>query len=141
MKDLHGLCATLAPSTLTPQGSGPVTVNPDMRACAPSVIRTTAATGFPFRDSCADGVSVGGDLITVVGPPPLRVRSLSMTTSSVYVPGRTMIVSPGRAWFTAAWIEGTPDGTTMMPCASAGPVNPLPPIVATPSQRSLLAKA
>ena len=98
-------CNTATPETI-PHGSGPLTVSPDIRTCAPCATRTIAYKGLPLRPT-AYGVSAAGDLTSVApAPAPWSVRSLPITSSSVYVPLLTLIVSPGAAASTAAWIVG-----------------------------------
>ena len=59
------------------------------------------------------GTSVrGARMIVTPRPAPLIRRALWIVTCSTYVPGSTLIVSPGLAASTADWIVGYAEGTT-----------------------------
>ena len=64
------------PETI-PHGSGPLTVNPDIRTWALCATRTIEEIGMPLRVT-AYGVSAAGDLMSVApAPAPLNVEVLA----------------------------------------------------------------
>ncbi|MGC2308568.1 MAG: hypothetical protein WA461_09195 [Nitrososphaeraceae archaeon] len=55
--------------------------------------------------------TAGAWIIVDLAPEPIRVRLLLIVICSVYVPGSTLIVSPGLAASIADCIVGKSDGT------------------------------
>src|SRR5689334_25412442 len=83
------------------------TVRSDRFTLLAPLTNTTAATGFPFTNPVLFTSTLGGLISARPWPAmftPLTLRFLVMATCSGYVPGQTLIVSPGLEAFIAVWM-------------------------------------